>query len=73
MWLCQVEQYNLIVVVGAKDEADGTVTVRTRDAQMAAAVQEALAATGHSSADQQVVVPRGQLLDLCNRLVQHFK
>ena len=30
----QLAQYNLILVVGAKEEEDGTVTIRTRDQQV---------------------------------------
>ncbi len=83
----QVEQYNLIVVVGAKDEADNVVTVRTRDDVMTAAVQRALnsvlamptgdgllpASEQAQHQAQQVVLSCHHLVDVCKHLTQTFQ
>ncbi len=77
----QVEQYNLIVVVGASDEAAGVVTVRARDDGMAAAVRGVMLQAGLSPTEGFGVLPDHhttvmtceQLVAVCAALTKAFQ
>ncbi len=75
-----MEQYNLIVVVGAQEAGKNTVTVRPRDAGMASAMDDVLAelqgasASGSSDSATSTVTPKATRDDMmrtfsCDHLV----
>lgn len=81
VWRGQVEQYNLILVVGAADEAAGVVTVRARDDGMAAAVREVMLQAGLTPSEgfgvqpdkHTTVMTCDQLIAVCAALTKGFK
>ena len=77
--MAQVEQYNLIVVVGARDAAEGVVTLRCRDDATSESVLSTLVSQGIVAADRQsvgdgqVVLTLPQVVTLCGQMVADFK